>query len=131
MAEVFKFHVLGPSWKPHAPNKGNIEELIAHTWEAQSGIEQVASRIYADATAILADTPSHRTGDSQITREHGDVDEYINLDDRRGQWAAGVIEFGRDGGGLDKNGDKITHMDAVAPLNQALPGHSRRKLKAR
>lgn len=96
-----------------------IERVIARTREARDGVRDEVEERKRVAEAILA---SHRhDGHSKITLEKaGPFDFLLTLDDDRGQGAAMTIEFGREGGNLDVNGNPVAPMDPVAPIRKAV-----------
>ena len=96
-----------------------IERTIARTREAQSGVKHHAIAVQTKAKIILA---SHRhDGHSTIElRRAGRLDWMVELNDDRGYGVAMTIEFGRQGGNLDKNGNVVSASEPVAPLRRAI-----------
>ena len=123
MAWVDKYGYRGKG----APNDGSIEELIAHTAEAQYATAAAADRIYIDASVILA--AHHHDGHATIEREEAWVDSWVILDDTRGLGAAMTIEFGREGGNTDRAGRTVSAMEPVAPLRSAMQNAKKRRHK--
>lgn len=67
-------------------------QLPARHPKTKRKLKQVADKVSTRASTKLA---AHRdSGDARIKRESGSVDEFVVLDDSRGQRAAAAIEFG-------------------------------------
>lgn len=74
-------------------NDEEMNHLISHKAGVRRTIVATTRAGAARASAILA---AHRhEGHSRITATYGEVDGFVNLDDRRGQRAAAAIEYGR------------------------------------
>lgn len=73
-----------------------MNKLISHMPGVRRKIVSTARAGAARAAAILA--AHYHSGDSEITVTYGTVDAFVNLDDTRGQRAAGAIEYGRKKG---------------------------------
>lgn len=74
----------------------NTNDIVAHLGGVRAEVRATANKGAARAEGILA---AHRyTGASRITVTTGSLDAFVNLDDTRGDHAAGAIEFGRSGG---------------------------------
>lgn len=74
----------------------NCDEIVAHLAGVKAEVYATAQRGAARASGVLA---AHRyEGHSRITVTRGSLDAFVNLDDTRGDHAAGAIEFGRSGG---------------------------------
>jgi hypothetical protein len=68
--------------------------IAAHHRQVRRKLKRVADGIARRASAKLA--AHHHSGDAEITRTSGALDEFVNLEDkrRRGGPAAAAIEFG-------------------------------------
>lgn len=106
MAEIFK-----------KVDGRKITKILAIHATTQRELAKQAHWHEAVAAGILASQV--HDGHSFIDVEHSNVDYYVVLNDERGQGAAMTIEFGREGGNLDVNGDVVTYMKPVAPLRKA------------
>lgn len=74
----------------------NCDDIVAHLPGVRAEVRATAQKGAAKAEAVLA---AHRyEGHSRITVTTGSLDAFVNLDDTRGDHAAGAIEFGRSGG---------------------------------
>lgn len=74
----------------------NCDDIVAHLPGVRAEVRATANKGAAKAEAVLA---AHRyEGHAQITVTTGSLDAFVNLDDTRGDHAAGAIEFGRSGG---------------------------------
>lgn len=114
MAEVYDF-----------PDGEKLERLIARHQKVQAKLDQVTLRAALKAERIL-NSAEHRSGNSRIGIEHGDIDWYIYLEDPAQvltdadgntyvqPGAANVIEYGRPGSSTS-GGTKGLH-----PLHKAV-----------
>ena len=95
-----------------------LVEAMARMKKVQAALSVEAERIRLGAAAQLA--AHHHSGDAQILPvERGDVDRFVVLSDRRGQWAAWAIENGAKGG---RGGIHALAVGAVARLGVAHGG---------
>lgn len=97
-----------------------LEEIIAHTPEAQGKLDMVARSRAQRARAVLA---AHRyQGFAKITVEkvanlkYGLTDRFVILDDEADLKAALTIEYGRKPNARGKG-----EMQAIRPLRSAFP----------
>lgn|SRR5690606_15238434 len=72
------------------------DEIIAHLPGVIGAVHDTAQQGARRAEAILRSR--RHEGHSRITVTRGTVDSFVNLNDERGDHAAGVIEYGRSGG---------------------------------
>lgn len=75
----------------------DLDQQIAHMAGVKAAVYAKAQQGAGRAAAVLA---AHRyEGDSEINVTRGNkTDAFVNLDDTRGDHAAGAIEYGRSGG---------------------------------
>lgn len=99
-------------------NGKKLTRLIALHRTVQLRLESETLYAGQTAEAILRDA-KEPTNTAQIAVETGKIDKYVILDDTRGLLAAMTIEYGREGGNLDKNGKVVSRMEPVAPLHRA------------
>ncbi|GLZ81407.1 hypothetical protein Afil01_62140 [Actinorhabdospora filicis] len=116
-------------------NGVQTEKYIAKMRGVQADLRGRAFEIKARAEAILAE---HRhDGDAKIEIDKGWVDHYVILNDKRGQYAAKSIEWGRAAGSYIKvvNGEEIEvtygAMEGLYVLTRAsnLPKKKRPKVE--
>lgn len=108
-----------------------LERAMALTREAQGAITEQAHFRAMKAEGLLNHTPKHRTGDSKITMEHGDVDWHVVLDDELGLQHALTIEYGRKAYEDPETGEEKGAMEGLFILHKSFPeiGRTRRPKK--
>jgi len=94
------------TWGP-GNNARKCNKTAAYHKETKFALRRVSNQLYATARRKLA---AHRhSGDAQITLTHGKLDQFVNLDDSRGQQAAAAIEFGH----VTENGQFVEGVHAI------------------